>query len=57
MGPPTVTQRIDQLEEKATELEESMAELVAKAVESAMGAVRASLTELLVQGQNATARK
>lgn len=57
MGPPTENQRIDQLEEKAMEIEETMADMVAKAVKAAMGAVRASLTGLLVEGQTVTARK
>lgn len=33
MGPPTVNQRIDKLEEKATEIEESMTDMVAKKVD------------------------
>ena len=57
MGPPTAAQRIDQLEEKATEMEEHMVEMVAKAVDAAMAAMRHSLTELLLEGQAATSRK
>lgn len=57
MGPPTVTQRIDQLEEKATDLEETMGEMVAKSMETAFSSMKQTLTEILVEGQAATTRK
>lgn len=34
MGPRTVTQHIDQLKEKASEIKKNMTELVSKAVET-----------------------
>lgn len=43
MGPPTAVQGLDLLEEKFTEMEES----VAKTVDKAMDAMRHSLTEVL----------
>lgn len=45
MGPPTVNQCVEQLEEKATEIKESMAEMVAKAMEIVMKAMKYSLTD------------
>lgn len=57
MGPPTVVQRIDQLEEKATGIEEAMADMVSKAVDTAMSAMKQSLTELLLEGQQVAAKK
>lgn len=57
MGPPTVAQRIDQLEEKATGIEEAMADMVSRAVDTAMSAMKQSLTELLVEGQQVAAKK
>ena len=57
MGPPTVTQRIDSIEEKLTDLEESMKGLVMQAVEKAMDAMRHSLTAVLMEGQGVAATK
>ncbi|XP_063944151.1 uncharacterized protein LOC135150826 isoform X1 [Daucus carota subsp. sativus] len=57
MGPPTVTQRLDQLEEKATEVEETMAEMAAKVVDRAIEAMRLSLTELIREHQTLAATK
>lgn len=57
MGPPTVTQRIDQLEEKAAGIEEKMMEMVANAVGRAMEAMRHTLDELVIEGQNTTTKK
>lgn len=57
MRPPTVAQRLDQLEEKAREVEEIMAEMVTKAVETAVTAMKQTLAELLVEGQAAASRK
>lgn len=57
MGPPTVAQRIDQLEEKAIGIEESMADMVTKAVEAAVNAMKHSLKDLLLEGQATAARK
>lgn len=45
MGPPTVNQRVEQLEEKATEIKESMAEMVVKTTEIVMKAIKYSLTD------------
>lgn len=50
MGPPTEAQRLDLIEEKVTDLENVMKEMVAKAVETAMDAMRRSLTEVLMEG-------
>lgn len=52
MGPPTVAQRIEQLEEKAANIEDSTTEMVAKAVERAMEAMRNFLTELVMENQS-----
>ncbi|KAK1357635.1 hypothetical protein POM88_050891 [Heracleum sosnowskyi] len=57
MGPPTVAQGIDQLDEKATAIEETMVDMVAKAVETAVNSLKQSLTEFLMEGQAAAARK
>lgn len=57
MGTPTVTQRIDQLEEKAIDIEATMAEMVTKAVETAVNSMKQSLAELLVEGQATAPRK
>lgn len=51
MGPPTVTQRVEQLEEKITDLESSVSEMVSKAVERAVEAMHHSLSEMLLEGQ------
>ena len=56
MGPPTVNQRIEQLEDKATAIEESMSEMVTKAVDSALLAMKQALTELLMEGQAVTGK-
>lgn len=52
MGPPTVTQRVDQIEEKLTDLEGTISELVSKAVERAVAAMHHSLSEMLLEGQS-----
>ena len=57
MGPPTVTQRVDQLEEKATAIEETMADMVATAVARAFDAMKHSLTELVLESQAVTSKK
>ncbi|KAL8145577.1 hypothetical protein AgCh_003652 [Apium graveolens] len=57
MGPPTVTQRLNQLEEKPMDIEATMADMVIKAVEAAVNSMKQSLTDLLVEGQATTARK
>lgn len=57
MRPPTVTQRVEQFEEKAIWIEESMADLVTKVAETAITAMKQSLTKLLIEGQTATSRK
>lgn len=57
MGPPTTAQRLDFLEQKVTDLEETMKEMVAKSVETAIEAMRHSLTEVLMEGQNLTTKK
>lgn len=49
MGPPTVAQRIDQLEEKATYTEASMADMVSQMVDAAINEMKHSLSELLLE--------
>lgn len=51
MGPPTVAQRVEQLEEKLSDLEGTVTEMVSKAVERAMEAMHHSLSEMLLEGQ------
>lgn len=51
MGPPTVTQRVEQLEEKLTDLDGMISEMVTKAVERAVEAMHHSLSEMLLEGQ------
>lgn len=57
MGPPTAAQRLDQLEEKASSIEGNMAEMVTKAVEAAITAMKQSLTGLLMEGQATATRQ
>lgn len=57
MGPPTVAQRVELLEEKLAEMEANTKELVSTAVEKAMEAVRHALTEVLMEGQNLTSKQ
>lgn len=57
MGPPTATQRFEQLEAKAAEIEQTMAAMVSQAVEAAMQSMKHSLTEILLEGQSAAAQK
>lgn len=57
MGLPTTAQRTDLLEEKATNIEHTMADMVSKAVERAMEAMRHSLTELIIESQSTAAKK
>ncbi|XP_017233746.1 uncharacterized protein LOC108207825 [Daucus carota subsp. sativus] len=57
MGPPTVTQRLEQLEEKANEVETTMAEMAATVVDRAIEAMRLSLTELIREHQTLAATK
>lgn len=51
MGPPTVTQRVEQIEEKLTGLEGAVSEMVTKAVERAMEAMHRSLSEMILEGK------
>lgn len=57
MGPPTVAQRIDAIEEKIVSMEESLKNIVTKAVEKAMEAMRHSLTEVVMEGQTLASKK
>lgn len=57
MGPPTTAQRIEQLEKKVASIKETMAEMVANAVETAIHSMKQSLTELLKEGQATAVRK
>lgn len=57
MGPSTVAQRVDLIEEKLQEMEESMKDLVMKSVEKAMDAMRHTLTEVLIEGQTLASKK
>lgn len=51
MGPPTVTQRVELIEEKISDLEGKITEMVSKAVERAMEVMHHSLSEMLLEGQ------
>lgn len=57
MGPPTKAQRSEQLEERLTDLDGSIVELVSKAVERGMEAMRSSLSTMLVENQTAVSQK
>ena len=57
MGPPTVTQRVDTLEEKVLDLDETLKEMVSQTVDKAMDAMRHSLTEVLLEGQSLAVKK
>lgn len=51
MGPPSNAQRLDLIEEKLNNMEEGVTARVAKAVDTAMDAMRHSLTQVLLEGQ------
>ncbi|KAL8127283.1 hypothetical protein AgCh_014262 [Apium graveolens] len=57
MGPPTVAQRVESIEERLHDMEETMKEMVAKTVDMAMEAIRQSLTEVLKEGQTMATKK
>lgn len=57
MGPPTVAQKLELIEEKLTGMEEATKDLVSKAVERAMEAMKHSLTEVLLEGQTLAAKQ
>lgn len=57
MGSPTVTQRVEQIEEKFTHLEEAVSEMVTKAVERAMEAMHRSLSDMIIEGQTKAAKQ
>lgn len=57
MGPPTVAQRVELIEEKLTDLDEAVKGMVSTAVEKAMEAMRQSLTEALMEGQSLAAKR
>lgn len=56
MGPPTVAQRIEQLEEKTSNIEELITEMVTKAFERGLEAMRHSVTELVMENQALTSK-
>ena len=57
MGPPTVAQRVDLIEEKLHDMETSLKEMVMTTVEKAIEAMRHSLTEVLLEGQTLATQK
>lgn len=57
MGPPTVAQRVELLEEKLNCLEETIRDEVTKTVEKAMEAMRHTMTEVLMEGQGMATKK
>lgn len=57
MGRPTVTQRVEQLEEKFTDLEGAVSNMVSKAVERAVEVMHHSLSEMLLEGQTKTTKQ
>lgn len=54
---PTVNQRVEELEEVVGNMDSKVADLVSKAVEKAVGAMKHSLVDLLLQGQSESAKK
>lgn len=57
MGPPTVTHRIEHLEEKATAVEETVADLVDSRLGRAIETLHHSLAELVMESQVTTTKK
>lgn len=57
MGPPTMAQRLDLIEERLMTLDESIKEMVSQTVDKAMEAMRHSLTEVLMEGQGMANKK
>lgn len=54
---PTVSQRVEELEEVVGGMESKVTDLVSHAVEKAVGAMKKSLVELVLQGQSESAKK
>lgn len=57
MGPLTMTQRVEELEGKMVDLDKMVTSIVSKVVDKAMDAMRHSLTEVLMEGQNLATKK
>ncbi|XP_074346704.1 uncharacterized protein LOC141685510 [Apium graveolens] len=57
MGPPTLNQRLEEIEGKVAGLESSISTMVSNAVEKAIEAMRHSLTKVLIDGQNQATKK
>lgn len=57
MGPPTTNQRLDLIEEKLSDLEETMKAMVEKGVAAAIDTMRHSLTEVVMEGQGFATKK
>lgn len=57
MGPPTVAQRVEMVEEKLQSMDETLKEMVGKTVDRAMEAMRHTMTEVLMDGQNQATKK
>lgn len=56
MGPPTVTQRVERLKEKYTDLDGEISEMMTKAVERAVEAMPIR-SEVLLEGQMKAAKQ
>lgn len=54
---PTVNQRVEELEDSMGNLESKLTDLVSMAVDKAVGVMKQSLGELMIQGQAEVARK
>lgn len=54
---PTLNQRVEELEEVMSNLEEKVTGLVSQAVEKAVGVMKQSLAELLIQNQAEASKK
>lgn len=57
MAPATTTQRLEQLEESITDLENSISERIATAIEQAILVMCQSLSKQLVDGQSEASKR
>lgn len=57
MGPPTTVHQLDLVEAKLIDLEETVKEMVGKAVEKGMEAIKQSLIGVLMEGQGMATKK
>lgn len=57
MGPPMLNQRVEEMEGRVADLDNTVTMMVSKAVEKAMEVMRHSLTEVLMEGQAQATKK